>query len=420
MKVKAGAAGKDIAANGLQDIAGLYITAITRPGTWETFQDVAPTFELQLGDVLWFTTDLDGVKYLLKDPRLEATQAADAHKLKGRQIYRHLVQATVSPDSALIGHTVREMRFRTYYEGVVLAIHRQSGYVSLRDVCDVELRAGDVLLLEADQSFKKRFKANPAFGLVADVPRSAPLKTRLMWPALGLTAAMVATQIISGFTGTSNIDLWPAAILTAAAMLLIGCMTSDQAVEAIDWTVYITIAFAFGVSSAMERSKVAAAIASIFVKISHAIGGRTAALGSMYLVTGLLSEVLTNNAAAALMYPIAANVGDDMGIQPKLMSIAVMLGASAAFISPFGYQCNLMVFTAGNYKTMDFVRLGVLLQVWQLVAACTIFSLPSWWMILCAISLAVVALAVAYAVASSLLAKRRLKQLKAAASSAGK
>jgi di/tricarboxylate transporter len=83
----------------------------------------------------------------------------------------------------------------------------------------------------------------------------------------------------------------------------------------------------------------------------------------MYLVTGLLSEILTNNAAAALMYPIAASVGDDMGIEPKVMSIAVMLGASAAFISPFGYQCNLMVYSAGNYRTVDFVRFGVILQV---------------------------------------------------------
>ena len=83
----------------------------------------------------------------------------------------------------------------------------------------------------------------------------------------------------------------------------------------------------------------------------------------MYLVTGLLSEILTNNAAAALMYPIASAVGDDMGVEPKLMSVAIMLGASAAFISPFGYQCNLMVFNAGNYKTKDFVRFGSLLQV---------------------------------------------------------
>jgi di/tricarboxylate transporter len=94
-----------------------------------------------------------------------------------------------------------------------------------------------------------------------------------------------------------------------------------------------------------------------------AIGGQTAALASMYLVTALLSEILTNNAAAALMFPIAAQVANDLVIEPKMMSIALMLGASAAFISPFGYQCSLMVYTVGNYKTVDFVRFGTLLQV---------------------------------------------------------
>lgn len=150
----------------MQDIAGLFITAITRPSTHETFHNAGPNFELQLGDVLFFVTDLEGAKYLLKDARLEAVQMPDAKKLKGREIYRHLVQvccwgwwpgsfavcvpswamrrramaaaynmrvlaarpcmqATVSPDSALIGHTARQARLRTYYEGVVVAIHRQ-------------------------------------------------------------------------------------------------------------------------------------------------------------------------------------------------------------------------------------------------------------------------------------------------------
>ncbi|GBF94386.1 sodium sulfate co-transporter [Raphidocelis subcapitata] len=381
VKPGGGADGRDIAANGLKDINGLHIAAITRRATGEAFYDARPDLELKSNDIIWFATDVDGVRYILKDPRLEAVEAAQTAKLTSRQIWRHLVLAAVSPDSALIGHTARRLRFRTYYGAAVLAIHRSSGAVSLASPADVALNAGDVLLLEADKSFTSKFSKTPAFGIVADVPNSSPLKSKLMWVAVALAAAMVTTQ----------------------------------ALTSIDWTVYITVAFAFGVSSAMEKSKVAQAIASVFVTISKAIGGRTAALGSMYLVTGLLSEVLTNNAAAALMYPIAANVGDDMGIAPKIMSIAVMLGASAAFISPFGYQCNLMVFSAGQYRTIDFVKVGTLLQVWQLVGACVILSMPDHWIILCVASLAFLAVAVGWAVASSLLAKRKASRAKLAA-----
>lgn len=93
------------------------------------------------------------------------------------------------------------------------------------------------------------------------------------------------------------------------------------------------------------------------------IGGETAALSCMYLVTAILSEILTNNAAAALMYPVASTVADELGIHPNLMSVAVMLGGSAGWVLPYSYQCNLMVYAAGKYKTMDFVKIGFLYHV---------------------------------------------------------
>lgn len=119
--------------------------------------------------------------------------------------------------------------------------------------------------------------------------------------ALLLTVGMVSTQIIGGAVGNEFIHLWPCAMLTAGLMLAFKCLSADQAREAVEWEVYICIAFAFAVSTAMEKTKLALAIANVFVALAQVIGGQVAALACIYLVTALLSELLTNNAAAAIM-----------------------------------------------------------------------------------------------------------------------
>ena len=136
----------------------------------------------------------------------------------------------------------------------------------------------------------------------------------------------------------------------------------------------VIIGFAFAVSTAMEVTGVAQLFASVFVKLSKAIGGQTAPLISIYMTAGLLTEILTNNATAALVYPIAARLGDSLGVSPQLMAIAVMLGSSDAFISPFGYQCNLMSMSAGGYTTMQFIKYGIPLQIIQFAGTSAIFA----------------------------------------------
>ncbi len=113
---------------------------------------------------------------------------------------------------------------------------------------------------------------------------------------------------------------------------------------------YLTIAAAFGVSASLENTGVAAKLANTIISIGTNAGGTGAALISIYIATAVMSELLTNNAAGAIMYPIAAIAADQLGISPRDTSIAIMLGASAGFVNPFSYQCNLMVYAAGNYS----------------------------------------------------------------------
>ncbi|KAF5840818.1 hypothetical protein DUNSADRAFT_15360 [Dunaliella salina] len=140
-------------------------------------------------------------------------------------------------------------------------------------------------------------------------------------------------------------------------------------------TVYITVASAFGVSLATEKTNVSQNIGKIFISISSGIGGKAALLSCLYIATGALSEILTNNASAALMYPIAAAAGDKLGVKPQLISVSIMLGANSAFMSPFGFQTNLMVYGAGNYKTLDFVKYGAGLKIWLWIVASVMLGL---------------------------------------------
>ena len=256
----------------------------------------------------------------------------------------------------------------------------------------MRLKPGDVLLLDTGRGFARAHANDRAFTLINDVPKSSPIKTGKMWLAIFLLFVMVMTQIAGGVLTSKKIidqeriSLFPAAILTAGLMLLTRCLTADQARKAIMIDVYVCIAFAFAVSSAMEVSNVAQVFAEGFAAVSRKIGGTTAPVVAIYMVAGLLTEIVTNNAAAALVYPVASRLGDTLGVEPVVMASAVMLGASDAFVSPFGYQCNLMVYAAGNYNTTQFIKFGIPLQLLQFATVTLIFILRPWKWILCGAS----------------------------------
>ncbi|WIA31323.1 hypothetical protein OEZ86_002225 [Tetradesmus obliquus] len=371
-------AGKTIAEVGLRGINGLFLFEIER-ADGSLLKAVDHDTVLATGDVLWFAGDLEGVAYLQKYTTLEHMQADQVAKLPSDIIYRRLVQVVVSHHD-LVGKKLKEVRFRHTYGAAVLGLHR-SGQPVAGNISEVPLKAGDVLVVEAGPEFATNFKNNRAFSLISEVPNSSPMKRSKMWIALALTVAMVLTQIIGGAIDKEVIHLWPCAMLTAGAMLAFKCLSADQARESIEWEVYICIAFAFAVSTAMEKTKLALAIANVFVALAQAIGGQTAALACIYLVTALLSELLTNNAAAAIMYPIASAAAEKLLINPNIMSVAVMLGGSAGWILPYSYQCNLMVYAAGKYRTKDFVKIGTPYHLWLFVGVVLILGFGERWQI---------------------------------------
>eukprot|EP01025_Chloroclados_australasicus_P010269 TRINITY_DN140_c1_g1_i2.p1 TRINITY_DN140_c1_g1~~TRINITY_DN140_c1_g1_i2.p1 ORF type:complete len:897 (-),score=140.21 TRINITY_DN140_c1_g1_i2:813-3503(-) len=353
---------------GLRGLPQVFLTAIERKDG--SIIHAAPPDEILLeGDVLWFAGAMESVNTLRKIPGLES-YGDQVQKLNVDRLERRLVQVVISAKSNMIGKSVKEIRFRTKYNAAIIGVHRQ-GHRLRSKIGEIVLEPGDVLLLDTGADFVQSFKNDTSFALVSEVENSSPPRfDKVLIACLAAVAMVIVSQVSA--TGISLIN---AGILAAAVMLFTKCLSGDQARNSIKWDVYITIAAAFGVSNALEDSGGAKAIANLLVSIGKGLGGDIWIMVAIYIATALLSNIVANNAAAALMYPIASQVASDQGIDQNLMSFLLMLGASAAFASPFGYQTNLMVYAAGGYTTMDFIRFGGPMQIWQGIVSVAVIGI---------------------------------------------
>ncbi|KAG1664160.1 hypothetical protein FOA52_012241 [Chlamydomonas sp. UWO 241] len=382
-------AGKTLNDAGLVGISGVSLVHLDPVGGG-TMQPVPPNTQLNEGDVLWFAGTVEGLTFLFATTGLEHFERDQVKKAGVDDLERRLMQVVVATGSPLIGRSVRDSNFRSKYNAAIVAVHRWGKRLKQK-IGDIELAAGDVLLLDAGDAFLEKNADSNAFALINEVPESAPQNSSRIWLALGLFVAMITIQIVQSFLGERWINLWTSSLLTTSLMVLTRCMTWSQAKASFDWTVFLTIASSFGVTQALTNTGVAANIAWLFIQPSIAMGGTAPYLSSIYIITAMLSEIITNNAAAALMYPIASIAGTALGVDPQLTGFTLMLGASSSFISPFGYQTNLMVFNAGGMRFLDLAKIGIPFQVWMWVGATIILGFHDSIMVVMGCSLALVA-----------------------------
>ncbi|GAX22224.1 hypothetical protein FisN_19Lh292 [Fistulifera solaris] len=342
----------------------------------QNFSMVAITKDdpLQEGDILWFSGSAASVGDLRKIPGLRSYESKEVGKIEDKIFDRRLVQAVVARNGALVGHTVKEMRFRSRYGAAVIAVHREGKRVHDHPG-QVKLQAGDVLLLEAGPSFiSKTAEHDRSFALLAEVEDSAPPRLSLLIPALIITVTMLAVF------SAGVAELVVCGLVASFSMVAIGIMSEQEARDSVNWDIYVIIASAFGIGTALMNSGVADIIANFLVDVGTAMGiGDAGLLGAVYFATFLISSVLTNNAAAALLFPVAMNAAESAGIDRTLMSYSLMLGASASFMTPYGYTTNLLIYGPGGYKYTDFLKMGTPLQIVLWVASILFLSVFEWY-----------------------------------------
>lgn len=332
----------------------------------EEFNLPAGDFVLKANDILKVRCDIDMIKNL-KDaalgPEREVNVLLGTSKLTGRNVT--LVEMVVAANSEFQGMTLRELDFRRRFRAIVLAI-RQRKEVLHSDLYDCNLRSGDVILAEVKTHFIKELKKmegeqdSPFIILSEDVPtefNSGKFKVVM------ITLLSLILSVTLGF-----IDMMVGSLTAVAVLVLSRCLSMNDAYESINWQVIFLLAGSLSIGTAMKNSGLDLILANALIKYLQ-IWGPVAVIAGLYFVTALLGELMSNNATAALITPIAIATAFKMEMDPMPFIATVIFAASASFMTPVGYQTNAMVYSAGQYRFTDFIKVGIIPAVifWILV-----------------------------------------------------
>lgn len=358
--------GKTIEEAGLRHLPRCFLAEIGRGD--RVIPAVGPTEKLQADDQLVFVGIVDSVVDLQKMRGL--IPATDqVFKLGTRRSNRCLIEAVVSERCPLIGQTIRDGRFRSNYNAVVIAVAR-SGERIRKKIGDIVLRPGDTLLLEAHPSMMEQQRNSRHFYLVSKVENSQPVRHERALLALSIMIAMV---VVASFEILSMLE---AGLLAAGAMIVTRCCTGVMARRSVDWNVLIAIAASLAIGEAIESTGVAKVASTQLIGLAS--GSPWWSLVATYGVALLLTELVTNNAAAVLVFPIAMQTASQLGVNYMPFVMAVAVAASLGFATPMGYQTHLMVYGPGGYKFTDFFRIGILLDIlcWIVAVLMIRFAFP--------------------------------------------
>lgn len=357
--------GKTIEQAGLRNLPGVFLMEIERSGV--LLPAVSPMEVLHGNDRLVFAGNVDSVVDLQKMNGLVPAEN-QIYKLEAARVERCLVEAVISPQFPGLGRTVKEFRFRERYDAVIIAVSRAGENIRGR-IGEIELRPGDVLLVEAPSEFPRRMQYSRDFLLVSEIEDSRVPHYEKAATSAGIMAIMVAV------VSFGLLSMFQGALLAAGAMILTRCISVHNARQSIDWQVLLVIAASIALGSAVESTGAASATAKLLMGLFHS--SPQAVLAGIFILTVIFTAIISNVAAAVLMYPIASASAASLGVDVTPFAIALMIAASSSFATPIGYQTNLMVMGPGDYKFSDFLKMGIPLTV--LITLTAVYLIPLFW-----------------------------------------
>jgi di/tricarboxylate transporter len=341
--------GKSIAEANLRNLTGIYLFEIVRRG--KVLTPVEPTEVISAEDSLFFAGETEHIMHLLaRDSELELPTPANGKSVNGRG--HNLVEAVIPVNSELVGRTLKQIGFRENFDAAVVAIHR-NGEKLRGKIGEIEMQAGDLMLISTGRNFQQLLSSRPALYLVSIISRtseSKPAARRGFWIVIALTIGAMLTGIINLFLGL---------LVITGYMMVAKLLTVSEIKKQLDIDLLIILIASLTFSTAIIDTGAAELVAGKFIPAFSAFGN-FGIIAGLYLVTLLLTTFVTHVAAVSIVFPIAYALGSSVpGISMTALFVAIAFAASASFHAPFSYQTNLMVYGPGGYKFKDFLRVGL-------------------------------------------------------------
>jgi len=335
--------GKSIEENGLRNLDSLFLVEIVRQG--RLISPVTPDENLQAGDKLIFSGDISKVLTLQQFDGL--TLFAEQDDL----LRDNLTEVLIKADSAIAGKTLKKAGFRARFDAAVVAVRREGCALSGK-LGDIVLQSGDFLVLAVGQDFASRTNLSKNFFILSGHQAVNMLSG---WRNYGTIWGFLLAILVSVLT---PISLLGCLFVYVAALIFSGALTVNEIKRRFPLEIWMIVLGALTLASAVENTGLASMIAN---GIEQLLDGHSIYLAfvAIFVLTLLMTELITNSAAAALTFPIAYNIALGLGVDPIPFVMAVAFAASGSFISPYGYQTNVMVYNAGNYQLADFVKFGL-------------------------------------------------------------
>jgi di/tricarboxylate transporter len=349
--------GLTLAEAGLRDLPAAYVASVDHGEG--SLGPSGPETVLRGGDELVLVGGIESVQELLRRPGIREAEHAQTRRLLGEE--HRLVECVIATGSDLVGRTAKDVAFRGRYGAAIIAIHRAGKRISGK-LGTVGLRAGDSLLVLSEPAFVERWSQHRDFALLIPhaVEGSADDGGVRRWIAIITFVGMVVLAA-SGLIPVVHAIIVACAVLVATRTLSFG-----RAIAAIDVDIVLIVSAAIGIGAAITATGLSAALADSLT--GPAIASPLATIVVVVVATMVLTELVTNVAAAALMLPVALDLASLTGTDPRGLALAVAVAASASFLTPLGYQTNTIVYGVGGYRFTDYWRLGLPVTIVTIIA----------------------------------------------------
>jgi di/tricarboxylate transporter len=350
-------AGKSVKTAGLRNLQDVFLVEIIRDE--KVISPVSPGEVLEPGDALFFSGNTQSIYNLIKDDNGLSLPAEESHE------QFNFVDAVIPASSELIGQRIKDSNFRQRFNASIIAIHRDGKRVSGK-VGEVHLAGGDFLLLLSSEHKENGHNSDLFF---LSVPKKI-VKEKKNW----LTWFGIASVIVLICGVVNLIPLFNACVIILTALVVLGVLTLGEIRKELDLSLLMILVCSLAVGIALEKSGTADLIAKVLISSVKSLGP-VAVLTSLFIVTIFLTALITNAAAVSIVFPIAMSMAEQMNLSYTPFFVAIAFAASGDFMTPIGYQTNLMVYGPGGYSFKDFLRVGTPLTLLYGVICITFISL---------------------------------------------